>query len=66
VIECEKPLVEIFTRAESGWLRTEASGIEAAAKLESIDVELKLAEVYLGVEVQARVMLEEGPGKSET
>ena len=66
VIEYEKPLVEIFTRAESGWLRTEASGIEAAAKLESIDVELKLAEVYLGVEVQARVMLEEGPGKSET
>ncbi len=66
VIECEKPLVEIFTRAESGWLRTEASGSESTAKLESIDVELKLAEVYLGVEVQARVMLEEGPGKFET
>jgi len=66
VIECEKPLVEIFTRAESGWLRTEASGSESTAKLESIAVELKLAEVYLGVEVQARVMMEEGPGKSET
>ena len=55
LVESDKPLVEIFTRQTGeGWLRTQATGLEAVARLESIQVELKLAEVYLGVEWPAK------------
>jgi len=54
ILESDKPLVEIFTRTDSGWLRTEANGIESTALIASIAVELKLSELYLGVEFPAR------------
>jgi Uma2 family endonuclease len=50
LIETMIPYVEIYTRRDDGWLRTHAAGLESVARLESIDVELKLSELYLTVE----------------
>jgi Uma2 family endonuclease len=50
LIESEKAVVEIFTRTAEGWLRTESAGLDASATLGSIDVTLKLSELYLSVE----------------
>jgi Uma2 family endonuclease len=51
LIESTTAYAEVLTRREDGWLRTDAAGLEASLKLASIDVELKLAEIYLGVEL---------------
>jgi Uma2 family endonuclease len=49
LVESGTAYVEVLTRREDGWLRTDASGLEGVLKLASIGVELKLSEVYLGV-----------------
>lgn len=54
MIESDKPLVEILTRREDGWLRTQATGLDDVARLESIGVSLKLSELYLGIDFPAR------------
>ena len=44
--------VETFLRQQDGdWLYHPTVGLESAARLRSIDVELPLAEVYAGVEL---------------
>jgi Uma2 family endonuclease len=46
-----EPSIQIFLRQSGGaWLFTPVAGMEAVAKLRSIDVELPLSEVYAGVE----------------
>lgn len=50
LIESTTAYVEMLTRRDDGWLRTDASGMEGVLKLNSIEVELKLSELYLGVE----------------
>ncbi len=50
LIESTTAYAEVLTRRDDGWLRTDAAGLEATLKLASIDVELKLSEIYLGVE----------------
>ena len=40
------PRLELFVRQESGWLLTEANGLEAHIRLEALDCELALADVY--------------------
>jgi Uma2 family endonuclease len=45
------PLMETyFRRGDGTWLFTPAPGLDAVAKLRSLDVELPLAEVYAGVQ----------------
>jgi Uma2 family endonuclease len=46
----DQPLAELYTRTDGGWLRTESAGLDGSFKLSSIEIELKLAELYLGVE----------------
>jgi Uma2 family endonuclease len=53
LIESTTAYAEILTRAEAGWLRTDAKGVESTLAIASIDVELKMSEVYLGVELPA-------------
>jgi Uma2 family endonuclease len=53
LVESTTAYVELFTRREDGWLLTQAAGLEARLRLASIDVELKLSEMYLGVELPA-------------
>jgi Uma2 family endonuclease len=49
LIDSTSACVEVFTRREDGWLRTYAAGVDGALKLESIGLELQLAELYAGV-----------------
>jgi hypothetical protein len=49
LIESTTPYVEMLTRRDDGWLRTDAKGVESVLKLASINVELSLSELYLGV-----------------
>ena len=45
------PRIETFLRQPEGnWLLTPVSGLEAIARLRSLEIELPLAEVYAGVE----------------
>lgn len=51
LVSQETARVESFWRREGGsWLLTPVSGIEGAAKLRSLDIELPLREIYAGVE----------------
>jgi Uma2 family endonuclease len=50
LVSQEEPRVEVFFRQPGGtWLLTPYSGLDATARLRSIDVELPLAEVFLNV-----------------
>ena len=51
LVSQETARVESFWRREGGsWLLTPVSGVEGAAKLRSLDIELPLREIYAGVE----------------
>jgi Uma2 family endonuclease len=51
LVSQDKPLVECFLRqSDGGWLLMHFAGMEAIAKLRSLEVELPLAEIYAGVE----------------
>jgi Uma2 family endonuclease len=51
LVSQDSPTVAIFSRqADGGWLFYPSEGIEAIAKLRSIQVELPLTEIYAGVE----------------
>jgi Uma2 family endonuclease len=56
LIESTIAYVEVLTRREDGWLRTDAAGLDGRLRLESIGAELKLSELYLGVEFPARAV----------
>lgn len=48
------PRIEIFFRQQSGnWLFTPVSGVENTARLNSLEIDLPLAEAYAGVEFAA-------------
>ena len=49
LIESTTAYVELLTRRDDGWLRTDAKGMESSLRIDSIAIELKLAELYLGV-----------------
>jgi Uma2 family endonuclease len=54
LVSVEACRVETFFRQPYGvWLLTPVSGLNAIAKLRSIEIELPLAEVYAGVEFPA-------------
>jgi Uma2 family endonuclease len=51
LVSAEKPLVETYFRQPGGaWIYHAAAGVEGRARLNSIGVDLALAEVYSGVE----------------
>ncbi len=63
LIESTQAYVEMLTRREDGWLRTDASGLDATLRLSTLNIELKLAEMYLGVEFPpAEQSREDKPG----
>ena len=50
LVSQDKPQVECFFRQpDGGWLLMPYSGLDAVAKLRSLDVELPLSEIYAGV-----------------
>ena len=50
LISQHKPLIEIFTKNEYGfWLLRDAKGMDASIKLNSVEVEISLAEIYRNV-----------------
>lgn len=50
LVSQDKPRIELYLRQpDRGWLFTHFDGLEAAAKLRSIEIELQLSEVYEGV-----------------
>jgi Uma2 family endonuclease len=54
LISQDKPFVEHFTRAENGgWEKKEIEGIEATVKVDSIECEIVLAELYELIEFSA-------------
>jgi Uma2 family endonuclease len=62
LIAQDEPLVETFFRQPDGtWLFTPRAGRDAAATLRSLGVELRLADVYAGVEFPP----EPGDGRPE-
>jgi Uma2 family endonuclease len=61
LVESTLAYVEVLTRREDGWLRTDATGLEASLKLAALDVELKLSELYLGVTFPAPVKRDDTP-----
>ncbi len=50
LISQHKPLIEIFSKNEFGfWLLRDAKGMEASITLNSVDMEIKLSEIYRNV-----------------
>jgi Uma2 family endonuclease len=50
LIDQDQARVEVLTRQPNGWLHSFYNGLDAVAPLQSIGIELPLAEVYLNVE----------------
>jgi Uma2 family endonuclease len=51
LISQSEALVETFVRREAGaWLMTPFSGLESVAKLQGVEIDLPLSEIYAGVE----------------
>ena len=46
LVSQDEPRVERFVRQDSGWLMTATSGLDSTLRLESLDCELPLAEIY--------------------
>ena len=47
LISQDKPLIEIFSRQDnSGWKKWEVAGLESVLKIDSIECEIALAELY--------------------
>lgn len=49
LISQNAPLVERYTRTETGWLLTEHSGVDESLNLESVNASLALSELYRAV-----------------
>jgi Uma2 family endonuclease len=51
LISQSRPTVEVFSRQTDGtWLLTPVSGLDSAVRLPALDVEIRLGEIFLGVE----------------
>ena len=53
VIDQHRPLVELYTRAESGWHIQCFAGLEAAVPLEALGCQLPLREIYASIDFDA-------------
>ena len=54
VIDQHRPLVELYTRAESGWHIQCFAGLEAAVPLEALGCQLPLSEIYESIDFDAK------------
>ncbi len=53
LIAQDEPRVDVFRRGEGNhWILGRYSGLESVAKLESLGIELPLAEIYKAVEFE--------------
>ncbi len=50
LVSQDEPSVEVFRRVDGAWTYHHFAGLEAVAQLESVGVELALADVYAGAE----------------
>lgn len=51
VVAWDTPRVEVYSRADAGrWILTEARGLDGVIRVESLDCELPLSEIYEAVE----------------
>ncbi len=58
LVSQKAPLVDVFTRgAEAVWALTPVRGIEATVRLQSLDIELRLREIYDRVEFTEKAPL---------
>lgn len=44
-----EPFVERYSKQSQGWLLTDFSGLELSISLDSVSIELPIAEIYRGV-----------------
>ncbi|WP_017315983.1 Uma2 family endonuclease [Mastigocladopsis repens] len=49
LVEQDEPFVERYSKQTQGWLLSEFNGLEGAISLESVGMELPMAEIYRGV-----------------
>lgn len=53
LVSQDQPLVERYARTESGWLLTEAAGLDSTLELDSVEASLPLSELYRSVNFEA-------------
>jgi len=53
LVSQDQPLVECYKRTETGWLLTEAAGLEASVYLASVTATLALSELYRSVNFES-------------
>ncbi|MHC5756033.1 MAG: Uma2 family endonuclease, partial [Nostoc sp.] len=49
LVEQDEPFVERYSKQAQGWLLSEFSGLERSISLDSVSIELAIAEIYRGV-----------------
>ena len=49
LVEQDEPFVERYSKQTQGWLLSEFNGLEVSIPLESVGIELPMAEIYRGV-----------------
>ncbi|MEH2152630.1 Uma2 family endonuclease [Nostoc sp.] len=49
LVEQNEPFVERYSKQAQGWLLTDFSGLELSISLDSVSIELPMAEIYRGV-----------------
>jgi Uma2 family endonuclease len=49
LVEQDEPFVERYSKQTQGWLLSEFNGLERSISLESVGIELPMAEIYRGV-----------------
>lgn len=49
LVEQDEPFVERYSKQAQGWLLSDFSGLESSISLESVGIELPMAEIYRGV-----------------
>ncbi|OUL26709.1 Uma2 family endonuclease [Nostoc sp. 106C] len=49
LVEQDEPFVERYSKQTQGWLLSDCSGLERSISLESVGIELPMAEIYRGV-----------------
>lgn len=49
LVEQDEPFVERYSKQPQGWLLSEFSGLELSISLDSVNIELPMAEIYRGV-----------------
>jgi Uma2 family endonuclease len=49
LVEQDEPFVERYSKQTQGWLLSEFNGLEVSISLDSVGIELPMAEIYRGV-----------------